>query len=176
MCQLVWAALHPEKIEKVTYYLTKRQYSSKQASIQVLANHGPQMLIISVLMVLCESLGHACDPRYLKLTILEFLTVPDQTKMVTLGYFAIRAKQEVLGTPYPIINNQKTFAVLVQGPINYLSMISYGVRWVGPSIIPKNGDRYVLLDKTPYCNKQAPILFLVNQGTQILALCFDGSS
>ena len=28
-------------------------------------------------------------------------------------------------------------------------MINYGVRWVGPTIIPKNGDSYVSPDKTP---------------------------
>ena len=50
------------------------------------------MLTILVLMDLFDSFGHVCDHRYLKLVILAFFVVPDQLLMVTLEYFAIRAK------------------------------------------------------------------------------------
>ena len=50
------------KIEVVTNYLTKPEYSFKQASISIFVDHGTQMLITSVLMVLLEALGHVCDP------------------------------------------------------------------------------------------------------------------
>ena len=48
-------------MEVVTYYLTKPQYSYKQASITCFVNQGPHMLTISVLMDLFEPLGHVCD-------------------------------------------------------------------------------------------------------------------
>ena len=65
------------KMEVVTYYLTKPQYSYKQASFSFLVNHSPQVLITSVSMTLFESLGYICNPRYIKPTILAFLVVPD---------------------------------------------------------------------------------------------------
>ena len=65
-----------QKMEVLTYYLTKPQYSYKQASISCFVNHGPQMLTASVLMVLFERMGHDCDPRYLKQTILVVLGTP----------------------------------------------------------------------------------------------------
>ena len=67
--------VHPfsKKIQVVTYYLTNPQFCYNQASISYFVNHGPQMAGTLVLMVLFESLGHDCDPRYLKPTILEIL-------------------------------------------------------------------------------------------------------
>ena len=50
------------------------------------------MLTISVLMVLPESSGNFCEPRYLKLIDLAFAMVPDELKMVYLENFVIRAK------------------------------------------------------------------------------------
>ena len=55
---------YPQKIEVVTNHMTKLHYSYKQASISFFVNQGPQMLAISVLMVLFESLGHDSDLRY----------------------------------------------------------------------------------------------------------------
>ena len=68
-----WITDYPQKMEVVTNYLTKLQYSYKKASISCFLYHGPQMLTNSVLMVLFEPLGHDYDPRYLKPTILAFL-------------------------------------------------------------------------------------------------------
>ena len=70
---------HPlfRKMEEVTFYLIKPQYSYKQASFSFLVNHSPQVLITSVSMTLFESLGYICNPRYIKPTILAFLVVPD---------------------------------------------------------------------------------------------------
>ena len=66
---------HPlsQKIEVITNYLTKLQYSNKQASISCFVNHGPQMFTTPVLMSLFEPLGQDCDNRYLKPTILAIL-------------------------------------------------------------------------------------------------------
>jgi len=57
--------------------------------------------------------------------------------MVNLGYFAIRAKKWVLGTPYHIVKGSDIFDALINGQINYLSMTCYGVKWVRPPFIPK---------------------------------------
>ena len=69
---------HPfsKKIQVVTYYLTKPQFSYNQASISYFVNHGPQILNASVLMVLFELLCYGCDLWYLKPTILTFLGKP----------------------------------------------------------------------------------------------------
>ena len=64
--------LLPKKIKVVTDYLTKLQYSYKQASISCFVNNGPQMLTTSVFVGLFEVLGHDCGPRYLKLTMCHF--------------------------------------------------------------------------------------------------------
>ena len=53
-----------QKIKVVTPYLTKLQYSYKQASISCFVNHGPQMLTATVSMVPFESLGNDYDPQY----------------------------------------------------------------------------------------------------------------
>ena len=71
----------------------KKQYSNKQASISFFVNNGFQMFTITISIVLFESLVQVCNHRYLKPVILTFLVVPDKPKMVTLGYFAIRAKE-----------------------------------------------------------------------------------
>ena len=73
---------HPlsQKMKVVTNHLTKLRYSYKQAFISCFINHGPQMLTTSVLMILFEPLGHNCDPRYLKPTILAFLGIPRLAK------------------------------------------------------------------------------------------------
>ena len=60
------------KIEIEKFY----PFYPEQASISCFVNHGPQLLAASVLMVLFEPLGHDCDPRYLKPTILVFLGTP----------------------------------------------------------------------------------------------------
>ena len=52
------------------------QYSYKQASISFSVHQGPQMLAISVLIVLSESFVHVCELRYLRSTILAFLGSP----------------------------------------------------------------------------------------------------
>ena len=82
-----WITHYTRKMEVVTYYLTKPQYSYKQASISCFVNHGPQMLTASVLMVLFEPLGHDCDPRYLKPTILAFLGTPRLAQNGQFGVF-----------------------------------------------------------------------------------------
>ena len=51
-------------------------------------------------IVLIDLWGNVCNPRYLKLTILAFSVVSDWPKMVSLGYFAIRAK--VVGCKDPV--------------------------------------------------------------------------
>ena len=76
-----------KKIEVVTCYLTKPQYSYKQASISCFVNHGPQMLTASVLMVLFEPLGYECDLRYFKPTILEFFGSPSLAQNGHFGLF-----------------------------------------------------------------------------------------
>ena len=69
---------HPfsQKMEIVTYYLTKPQYSYNQASISFFVTHIPQMLAVSVLMVLFESLGHVSDLQYVNAIILAFSGSP----------------------------------------------------------------------------------------------------
>ena len=62
----------PPKMEIVTCYFTKPEYCHKQASIFGFVNHGPTFLNASVLIALFEALGHDCDLRYLKSTILAF--------------------------------------------------------------------------------------------------------
>ena len=57
-------------MEIVAYYLTKPQYNYKHASISLFLSHSPQLLTSSVWIVLFESLGHGCSPRYLKPTFL----------------------------------------------------------------------------------------------------------
>ena len=81
----------------VTNFSIYPQYTYKQAFISFFVTHGPQMLTISVLMVLSESSGIFCEPRYLKLINLAFVMVPDELKMVI---FVIRA--EVVGSRDPI--------------------------------------------------------------------------
>ena len=73
-----------QRMEVFTNYLTNPQYSYKQASISCFVNHGPQILTASVLMVLFEPLGHDCDPRYLKPTILEISGI---SRLVQNGQF-----------------------------------------------------------------------------------------
>ena len=51
-------------------------------------------------MVLSESSGNFCEPRYLKLIDLSFVMVPDELKIVYLENFVIRAK--VVGSRDPI--------------------------------------------------------------------------
>ena len=81
----------------VTNFSIYPQYTYKQAFISFFVTHGPQMLTISVLMVLSESSGIFCEPRYLKLINLAFVMVPDELKMVN---FVIRAN--VVGSRDPI--------------------------------------------------------------------------
>ena len=57
----------------VAHYLTKAQYNYKQATISLFGEHDAQKLTNSVLIVVFKSLGHVCDIRYSKPTILEFL-------------------------------------------------------------------------------------------------------
>ena len=47
-------------------------------------------------------------------------------------------------------------------------MICYGFKWFGLPTILKKWSRHTLLDKTPTCDKQASISFLVNHGLQML--------
>ena len=84
----------------VTNFSIYPQYTYKQAFISFFVTHGPQMLTISVLMVLSESSGNFCEPRYLKLIDLSFVMVPDELKIVYLENFVIRAK--VVGSRDPI--------------------------------------------------------------------------
>ena len=70
----------------------------------IFVNHGRQMLIISILMALFESLDQVIDPRYLKQTILSFFGSPRLDKMVTLGCFANRVKVVSSRDQYPILN------------------------------------------------------------------------
>ena len=65
----------------------KPQYSYKQTSISFFVNHGPQTLITLVLMILFEALGHVCDPRCLKLTILAFIGTPGLAQNGQFGVF-----------------------------------------------------------------------------------------
>ena len=67
-----WTTHYPEKMKVVTNYVTKPQYSNKQASISFLENRGPQILATSILMTLLDCLGHVCELRYLKPTIFAF--------------------------------------------------------------------------------------------------------
>ena len=76
-----------QKMKVITYYLTKPQYSYKQAFISCFVNHGSQTLTASILMVLFESLGHDCDPRYLKPTILAILGTPRLAQNGQFGVF-----------------------------------------------------------------------------------------
>ena len=69
------------------------QYSFKQASISFFVDRGLQMLIALVLMVLFEALGHVCDPRSLKPTILAFPGTPSLSQNGRFGDFAIIAKR-----------------------------------------------------------------------------------
>ena len=71
-----WTSHLYKKMEVVTFYLTKPQYSYKQVSISCFVNHGPQMLTASVLIVLFDPLGHDCDLRYYIPTIFTFLGTP----------------------------------------------------------------------------------------------------
>ena len=64
------------KMSIVTYYLLNPQYSNKEAFISFFVSHGPQILTISVLMVLIVFLGHFCDHQNLKPTILTFFGIP----------------------------------------------------------------------------------------------------
>ena len=58
------------------------------------------MLTNSVLMVRSKTLGHVCAIQYLKPAIFALSVFPDQPKVVSLGYYVIRAK--VLGSRVPI--------------------------------------------------------------------------
>ena len=79
----------------VTNYLTEPLYSYKQASISRFVDHGLQMLTASVLMSPFEPLGHDCDPRYLKPTILA-----GKPKSDNFGYLVVIAK--IVDSMYPI--------------------------------------------------------------------------
>ena len=50
-------------------------------------NNGLQRLTITVSINLCESLGHICNPRYLKAIILAFFGYPRLTKNGHFGVF-----------------------------------------------------------------------------------------
>ena len=86
MIGLYFGRVGPPIFPQKWRYLTKPQYSYKQASISCFVNHGPQMLTASVLMVLFEPLGHVCDPRYLKPTILAFFGSP---RLAQNGHFGL---------------------------------------------------------------------------------------
>ena len=92
---------HPlsQKIEVITNYLTKPQYSYKQASISCFVNHGPQMLTTSVLMSLFEPLGQDCDNRYLKPTILAILGIPRLAKNGQFWVFCYYSSNSGLWVP-----------------------------------------------------------------------------
>ena len=83
----MWITRCPNKMERVTNFLTKTQYSYKQASISCFINHGSQMSTASVLMVLFEPLGYDCDLRYLKPTILAFFGSPSLAQSGQFGLF-----------------------------------------------------------------------------------------
>ena len=51
-------------------------------------------------MIRFKTLGHVCAIQYLTSTILAIYVLPDYSKMVSLGYYVIRAK--VLGSRDPI--------------------------------------------------------------------------
>ena len=66
-----WTTHFPEN--GGTYvFLDKPKYSYKQTSISCFVNRGPHILTAVVLRVPFEPLGHDCDPRYSKPTILAF--------------------------------------------------------------------------------------------------------
>ena len=76
-------------MQVLSCYLTKPQYSYKQASILCFVNHGPQML--AILTDLFEPLGNDCDFRYLKPTILAFLGTPrlaQNSRFVVFSYYS----------------------------------------------------------------------------------------
>ena len=56
--------------------------------------------------------------------------------MAILDYLAIAAKVGYVGTLYTMFKSKKMLTGLIQGYIQYLSMIDYGIRWVGPPILP----------------------------------------
>lgn len=80
------------KMDVFTNCLTKPPYGYKQASTSFFVNHSPQILTISVFIILILFEVILCDHRYLNAIFFAFLVVPDYSKLVTLGYFAIRAK------------------------------------------------------------------------------------
>ena len=55
----------------------KLQISYKHDSIVFFKSHGPQRLNTSVLMVLFESFGHVCDPKYSKTNHFGIVVVQD---------------------------------------------------------------------------------------------------
>ena len=70
----------------------------------IFVNHGRQMLTISALMALFESLDQVLDPRYLKQTILSFFGSPRLAQNGHFwGYFSIRAKVVGYRDPHPIV-------------------------------------------------------------------------
>ena len=58
------------------------------------------------------------------------------------------------------------------GHINPISMISYGVKWLGPAIIPKNRGSYLSHEKTQYNCKQASTSLFVNMVSKCKPLRF----
>ena len=81
-------------------FLTKPQYSYKQASISCLVNRGPTMLTASVLMALFKPLVHDCNLRYLKSTISALLGTPRLAQNGQFECFAVIAK--IMGSGDPI--------------------------------------------------------------------------
>ena len=130
---------HPlsRKMEVGTNYLTKPKYSYKQGSISYFLSHSPQVVIAMVLIVLFGFLGPVCDLRYFKPTILAIFCSPRLALNLQFGYFAIRAKVVVSTDLISYGQAKNMFIVLIQGHIHQLSMMSYGVRWVGPPNFPK---------------------------------------
>ena len=139
-------------------FLTQPQYSYKQASILCFVNHGPQMLTISVLLVLFETLSHIVTPDTKKATILAFQVPPGQPKMASLGFLLLKLNYWVLGTLYPVEKGLNVFFARSEGHIKQLSMLSKYLGRVGQPIFPKNGGTCMFLTKPQYSYKQASIL------------------
>ena len=46
-------------------------------------------------------------------------------------------------------NGCNDFSPLIMGDTKYLSILAYDVQYVGPSVWPRNWDKWSLYDKTP---------------------------
>ena len=49
----------------------------------------------------------------------------------------LELKEWGLGTPYPIVKGNNIVIAFIVGHIGYLGIITFGLEWVRPPIIPK---------------------------------------